>query len=159
MSRRRGKAGWSRSACLPKTFQVEIRASIEALLTGINSQYKDTRQARPRRNTIGCGRCRHRAWRRSNPFKGRMLDAIRLQTGWAAGAGADHQVDIPVPGYTKVPRISLIVLEGDIPVNTRELGWYCRARSATTRCVYARSTRQAAVALVGMAVDTRRQAV
>ena len=29
------------------------------------------------------------------------------------------QVDIPVPGYTKVPRISLIVLEGDIPTETR----------------------------------------
>ena len=34
------------------------------------------------------------------------------------------RVDIPVPGYTKVPRISLIVLEGEISADTKNLAWY-----------------------------------
>ncbi|MCB1726294.1 MAG: HupE/UreJ family protein [Gammaproteobacteria bacterium] len=106
-------------------FKVEIRASIEALLTGINSQYKDTRQA-PTSEEYD----RLRALQAPElaqafePFKGRMLDAIRLQLDGQPAQPQITQVDIPVPGYTKVPRISLIVLEGDIPVNTRELSWY-----------------------------------
>ena len=106
-------------------FRIEIRASIEALLTGINSQYKDTRQA-PTSEEYD----RLRALQAPElaqafePFKGRMLDAIRLQLDGQPAQPQITQVDIPVPGYTKVPRISLIVLEGDIPVNTRELSWY-----------------------------------
>ena len=106
-------------------FRVEIRASIEALLTGINSRFKDTRQA-PTSEEYD----RLRALQSSElaqafePFKGRMLDAIRLRLDGKPAQARITQVDIPVPGYTKVPRISLIVLEGDIPTETRELSWY-----------------------------------
>ena len=106
-------------------FKVEIRASIEALLTGINSQYKDTRQA-PTSEEYDRLRALQalELAQAFEPFKGRMLDAIRLQLDGQPAQPQITQVDIPVPGYTKVPRISLIVLEGDIPVNTRELSWY-----------------------------------
>ena len=106
-------------------FRVEIRASIEALLTGINSRYKDTRQA-PTSEEYD----RLRALQSSElvrafePFRDRMLDAIRLRLDGRPAQARITQVDIPVPGYTKVPRISLIVLEGDIPTETRELTWY-----------------------------------
>ena len=106
-------------------FRVEIRASIEALLTGINSRFKDTRQA-PTSEEYD----RLRALQSSElarafePFRDRMLDAIRLRLDGRPAQARITQVDIPVPGYTKVPRISLIVLEGDIPTETRELSWY-----------------------------------
>ena len=106
-------------------FRVEIRASIEALLTGINSRFKDTRQA-PTSEEYD----RLRALQSSElarafePFRDRMLDAIRLRLDGRPAQARITQVDIPVPGYTKVPRISLIVLEGDIPTETRELTWY-----------------------------------
>lgn len=106
-------------------FRVEIRASIEALLTGINSKYKDTRQAPTaaeydRLRALEAPQLRQAF----EPFERRMLDAIELRFDGVPAAARVTTVDIPVPGYTKVPRISLVVLEGDIPVNTRELTWY-----------------------------------
>jgi hydrogenase/urease accessory protein HupE len=53
-----------------------------------------------------------------------MLDAIELRLDGLPADSTITEVDIPVPGYTKVPRISVIVLEGPIPTNTRELIWY-----------------------------------
>jgi hydrogenase/urease accessory protein HupE len=53
-----------------------------------------------------------------------MLEAIELRLDGLPAQAEITSVEIPVPGYTKVPRISLIVLEGDIPVDTATLSWY-----------------------------------
>ena len=106
-------------------FRVEIRASIEALLTGINSQYQDTTQAPTaeeydRLRELGAPDL----LTQFEPFQQKMLQAIELRLDDVRADAAITEVDIPVPGYTKVPRISLIVLEGAIPTDTRELSWY-----------------------------------
>lgn len=106
-------------------FRVEVRASIEALLTGINSQYQDTTQA-PTSDEYDRLRKLEAAQLQEEfaPFRQRMLQAIELRLDGERARTEITGVDIPVPGYTKVPRISLIVLEGEIPTDTRELTWY-----------------------------------
>ena len=106
-------------------FRVEIRASIEALLTGINAQYQDTTQAPTSDEYDRLRELEAQDLRREfEPFRQRMLDAVELRFDGQRAAAQVTEIDIPVPGYTKVPRISLIVLEGDIPPQTRELTWY-----------------------------------
>ena len=106
-------------------FRVEIRASIEALLTGINGQYRDTTEA-PTAEEYDRLRVleANELAAAFEPFRARMLDAIDLRFDGEKGAARITQVDIPVPGYTKVPRISLIVLEGRVPSGAEQLTWY-----------------------------------
>jgi hypothetical protein len=106
-------------------YRVEVRASIEALLTGINAQYRDTTEA-PTAEEYDRLRVLESPdlMAAFEPFRGRMLDAIELRLDGELARPRIAEVDIPVPGYTKVPRISLIVLEGEIPPETRSLTWY-----------------------------------
>ncbi len=105
--------------------RIEIRASIEALLTGIDGRYLDTTQA-PTAEAYDRFRVLQAAEleRAFAPFRSRLLDELGL---WLDGEPAElaiSEVRIPPPGYTKVPRTSLIVLETQIPSDTRELVWY-----------------------------------
>ncbi len=105
---------------------IEIRASIEALLTGINSRYKNTQDA-PNAEEYDALRVLQadELAVQFEPFKSVFLRQIAL---------TDHNgqriplqissVDIPEPGYTKVPRISLINLTAQIPLSTQSLQWY-----------------------------------
>lgn len=106
-------------------FRVELRASIEALLTGINAQYTDTTQAP---TAVEYDRLRELEapdlMREFAPFRRQMLQSIEILLDDRRATVEITDVEIPVPGYTKVPRISLIVLEGDIPRDTRSLSWY-----------------------------------
>jgi hydrogenase/urease accessory protein HupE len=106
-------------------FRVELRASIEALLTGINAQYTDTTQA-PTAEQYDRLRELEAAdlAREFAPFRQQMLQSVEILLDGERAVAEITEVDIPVPGYTKVPRISLIVLEGEIPRNTRSLVWY-----------------------------------
>lgn len=106
-------------------YRVEVRASIEALLTGINAQYKNTTEA-PTSDEYDRLRALEapELGKEFEPFKARMLDAVGLRFDGEAVRPAITDVDIPVPGYTKVPRISLIVLEGEVPGAARSLTWY-----------------------------------
>lgn len=106
-------------------FRVEIRASIEALLTGINAQYQDTTQA-PTAEEYDELRVLEAAdlMREFEPFRQTMLQKIALRLDGQRADMRIAKVDIPAPGYTKVPRISLIVLEGEVPARTRTLTWY-----------------------------------
>ena len=106
-------------------YRIEIRASIEALLTGINARYKDTTQAPTAKEYDRLRALEAPALAEAfEPFRRQMLDAIELRLDGRLSPARITQVDIPVPGYTKVPRISLIVLEGDIPADTKALSWY-----------------------------------
>ncbi len=106
-------------------YRIEIRASVEALLTGINGQYQDTRQAPTAQEYDRLRELEAPMLAEAfEPFRERMLDLIELRLDGEINRPRIAKVDIPVPGYTKVPRISVITLEGDIPTATRSLTWY-----------------------------------
>ena len=104
---------------------VEIRASIEALLTGINAQYKNTKDA-PTASEYDVLRAMSAEELKSQfvQFHQNMLDSIFLKTESGVVALSISSVDIPEPGYTKVPRISVIELSGVIPSSAKTLQWY-----------------------------------
>jgi len=106
-------------------YRVELRASIEALLTGINGQYKNTTEA-PTSD-------QYDALRELPPEQlAPHFDEFREQLTRDIGLRFDGQrvtpqiteVTIPERGYTKVPRISVILLEGEVPSGARNLTWY-----------------------------------
>ncbi len=106
-------------------FRVELRASIEALLTGINAKYKNTQDAP---NAAEYDTLRElppeELARRFQPFRERLLREIKLEFDGERAAAGISEVDIPARGYTKVPRISVILLEGRFPQHARQLTWY-----------------------------------
>ncbi len=116
------------------SIEIELRASIEALLTGINAQYKNTADA-PTAD-------QYDEFRKMPPeelaaafefFTPELLSQIRLTVDSRNLLLASEQtrvnlvvkdIDIPQPGYTKVPRISTIHLSGYLPANAVSLQWY-----------------------------------
>ena len=108
---------------------IEIRASIEALLTGINAQYKNTKDA-PTADEYDVLRAMppEELNKQFAVFHQEMLDSIFLKTELGKVSLSINSVDIPEPGYTKVPRISVITLSGEILPTTRKLQWYYPAR-------------------------------
>jgi hypothetical protein len=113
-----------------KLIQVELRASIEALLTGINAKYKNTQDAPNAEEYDEYRKMQPEELRRAfATFEQPFLSAIYIK------AGEDESrlqvlpltiesVDIPAPGYTKVPRISTIMLSGVLPESATVLQWY-----------------------------------
>jgi hydrogenase/urease accessory protein HupE len=110
--------------------EVEVRASIEALLTGINARYKDTRDA-PNAQAYDDFR------EMSAPelkqafaaFKQDFLQSVFIEVDSDKQisnklALSIHSVDIPPTGYTKVPRISVIELTATLPQGAESLRWY-----------------------------------
>lgn len=106
-------------------YRVEIRASIEALLTGINAQYKNTTEAPTAEEYDRLRELESAALAEAfTPFHPRMLETVALRFDGVQLTPEIATIDIPVPGYTKVPRISLIVLEGDVPRGAETLTFY-----------------------------------
>lgn len=110
---------------------IEARVSIEALLTGINSQYKDTKDAP--------NEAEYDALRKmqSNELKQHFLDfedKFLEQIVLNAHASKNNKgrklslsvtdVIIPEPGYTKVPRISTIKLKSSTDLDQSFISWY-----------------------------------
>lgn len=104
---------------------VEVRASIEALLTGINAQYKNTKDA-PSADEYDVLRAMSSEELKVQfaKFQQDMLDSILLKTESGVVDLSISSVDIPEPGYTKVPRISVIELSGVISSSAKTLQWY-----------------------------------
>ena len=106
--------------------EIEIRASIEALLTGINGRYKNTKDA-PNADEYDVLRKMKDvdlaiAFEKFTP---EFLEKIRLSdTNNKLVKLSLSKVDIPEPGYTKVPRISLIELTGEIDTTVQAVQWY-----------------------------------
>ncbi|MCF6191364.1 MAG: HupE/UreJ family protein [Cocleimonas sp.] len=105
---------------------VEIRASLEALLTGINGKYKNTKDAPNAAEYDVLRKMSDSDLQvQFDKFKTNFLDSIRLMD-----ADGDKvvltisKVKIPEPGYTKVPRISVINLKGSVDVSVQSLAWY-----------------------------------
>jgi hydrogenase/urease accessory protein HupE len=107
------------------TYKVEVRASIEALLTGINSRYRNTQDAP---NAAAYDELRvlqagdlQVAF---EPFKQRFTEIVRLEFDNQPAPLTITRVEIPEPGYTKVPRISVIYLEGELDQSISSVSWY-----------------------------------
>ena len=111
------------------TYQVEIRASIEALLTGINARYKNTRDA-PKAAEYDVLRALQAEdlQQAFKPFHSRFTREVKLLFDGQQVALTISHIDIPEPGYTKVPRISVIYLEGNIARSVKQVSWYYPSR-------------------------------
>ena len=108
-----------------REIRVEVRASIEALLTGINARYKNTQDA-PNADEYDEFRKLpaeelHAAF---VPFQSKFINSISLRAGDIEIGLAIDKVEVPPPGYTKVPRISVIYLSGELPAGSQSLQWY-----------------------------------
>ena len=117
------------SANTKGSVKVEVRASIEALLTGINAQYKNTQDA-PTAEEYDVLRALQpeQLYDEFEPFKQEFLKQIFLK---ADGLPVDLEIvdiRIPEPGYTKVPRISVITLSAGLDHSTQAIQWYYPAR-------------------------------
>ncbi len=105
--------------------EVEIRASVEALLTGINSRYKNTQEAPTADEYDELRKLQGpELTERFTSFHEKMLSSIELAADGKKVPLHIEKVDIPEPGYTKVPRNSLIVLSGDMDRATHAITWY-----------------------------------
>jgi len=105
---------------------IEIRASIEALLTGINGQYKNTKDA-PNAEEYDVLRKMQNdeLMAEFEKFKQSFLKNVKLTDDEKHIVPLSfNSVKIPEPGYTKVPRISLIKLTGKVDLSTTALQWY-----------------------------------
>ena len=104
---------------------VEIRTSVEALLTGINGRYRNTQEAP---NSEEYDRYRKLGSRELKTvfeeFYSELLDGISLTVDGMKIPLSVGIVDVPPPGYTKVPRTSIIELVGEIPDGATSLRWY-----------------------------------
>ena len=111
------------------TFQIELRASIEALLTGINSRYKNTKDA-PNAQAYDDLRVLPPEQLRQafRSFENDFLQEVKIAFDNEPQKFHIRAVDIPEPGYVKVPRISLIIVEGEVPTTARSLTWYYPAQ-------------------------------
>lgn len=114
-----------------RSVTVEIRASIEALLTGINGQYKNTQDA-PNAEEYDVYRqmTSEQLVIAFEPFKKKLLDSIYIQAAFGVDKPSStvtleiKSIEIPPTGYTKVPRISIIKMIGQLPDQATTLNWY-----------------------------------
>ena len=104
---------------------VEVRASIEALLTGINARYRNTQDA-PSAEAYDALRVLEpdKLNEKFSPFKHELMQQIYLLADEKPVPLEIINIDIPEPGYTKVPRISLITLQAALDRSTKSLVWY-----------------------------------
>jgi len=112
-----------------RLISIEVRASIEALLTGINAKYKNTKDAPNAAEydefrKMPASELKHAFSHFEKPF----LHSILLKTSHQPVALQIESVKIPPTGYTKVPRISVIQLSGVLPEDAHHLQWYYPAR-------------------------------
>ena len=106
--------------------KIEIRASIEALLTGINGQYKNTKDAPNADEYDVLRKMQSEALKiELEQFKQKFLAEISLTDNHnKIIALSMDKVEVPEPGYTKVPRISVINLRGEIDPHVDSVSWY-----------------------------------
>lgn len=104
---------------------IEIRTSIEALLTGINGRYRNTQDAPNAEPYDALRELEAEALRvKFEGFTSTFLDGVSLVTDGNELPLSMGQIDIPPPGYTKVPRTSVIRLVGNLPAGSQSLQWY-----------------------------------
>jgi hydrogenase/urease accessory protein HupE len=111
------------------TYRIEVRASIEALLTGINARYTNTQDA-PNAGEYDALRVLQAAELATafKPFEAEFTRQVELGFDAEQVPLAVTRVEIPEPGYPRVPRISVIYLEGKVDRSVASITWYYPAR-------------------------------
>ena len=111
--------------------EIEARVSIEALLTGINSQYKNTKDAPNAAEYDVLRKMQSNKIREEFlGFQQQFLDEISLKSHASKNSSGNNlvlgisEIKIPEPGYTKVPRISLVKLSSSIGLDQQSISWY-----------------------------------
>ena len=104
---------------------IEIRTSVEALLTGIDGRYQNTQDAPNSEKydalrVLGSDELREQF----TPFHTILLGGVNLLADGVSIPLQMGAIDIAPPGYTKVPRASVIRLVGTIPGGSTSLRWY-----------------------------------
>lgn len=107
------------------TYRIEIRASIEALLTGINAGYKNTQDS-PMAQAYDVLRelpaaALDKKWQ---PFRQHFTGQIELRFDGHRVPLVVTDTKIPEPGYTGVPRISVITLQDEVDRSVQTVDWY-----------------------------------
>ena len=104
---------------------IEIRTSVEALLTGINGQFKYTQDAPQAQQydelRVLAAPELHHAF---DSFSEEFLNSVILEADGKPLSLTIRKLQIPEPGYTKVPRNSVIELETALPHLPAQLRWY-----------------------------------
>ncbi len=110
-------------------YRVELRASIEAMMSGINSKFKNTQDA-PNSNYYDELRVLQPAQLKQKfiLFEPELYKEIQLKFDNLPIDFEVTSIQIPEPGYTKVPRTSIIIFEGKISKQAKQLSWYYPAR-------------------------------
>ncbi len=110
---------------------IEARVSIEALLTGINSKYKDTKDAPNEAEYDALRKLQSDDLKiHFEEFSSQFLEQVILKSHKNKNDGGNKlsleiaDIKIPEPGYTKVPRISVIKLIGMIELDQSYISWY-----------------------------------
>ena len=105
---------------------IEIRASIEALLTGINGRYKNTKEAPNADQYDQLRKLKSDDLKKKfDQFSAVFLQQIILKDEKNQLIKLNiKNTKIPEAGYTKVPRISLITLTAQLDRETKSLQWY-----------------------------------
>ncbi len=112
-----------------RAVNIEVRASIEALLTGINAQYKNTQDAPNAEEYDDYRKMPSDDLQLAfESFRQTFLRSVFLQAGNEKIMLAIAAVEIPPTGYTKVPRISVIKLTGQLPGKADSVQWYYPAK-------------------------------
>ncbi len=111
------------------SYQIEIRTSIEALLTGINAQYKNTTDSPNSEHYDELRKLKPKQLlQRFKLFEEDFKEAITLYFDGVKQSFVVSNIAIPEPGYTKVPRTSIITLSGHIDRSISSLIWYYPSR-------------------------------
>ncbi|MDH5518061.1 MAG: HupE/UreJ family protein [Gammaproteobacteria bacterium] len=107
------------------TYQVEVRASIEAIMSGIDARYKNTQDS-PNAEAYDKLRAMQADELLSafEAFKPRLYNEVYLKFDGQKTPLNISSVKIPEPGYLKVPRTSVIMLEGSISKDVESVIWY-----------------------------------
>ncbi len=105
--------------------KVELRTSIEALMTGINGRYTNTKQA-PNAEQYDAYRVMQSAQllQAFTMFHSTLLKGVDVKLDGESIPLKIDSIDIPEPGYTKVPRISVIMLSARVKRDHKLLSWY-----------------------------------
>lgn len=109
--------------------EVEIRTSLEALLTGIDGRYQNTQDA-PSSDQYDLLRKQssEQLFLSFQSFHSTLINGVALTVDDQRVSLAIASIDIPEPGYTKVPRTSVIVMTGRIAEKGDSLQWYYPSR-------------------------------
>ncbi len=105
--------------------EIEVRTSLEALLTGINASYRNTQEAPTAQEYDDLRVLEVTALReRFKSFEASFLEKVQLFSNSGKVSLTITDIKIPEPGYTKVPRISTIILAAPLSRATKNLIWY-----------------------------------